>query len=183
MVNTLPELITTERLTLRVAKPGDGVILNEGVLESIDQLVPWLPWASPTPSAEDSELACRKAYARFLLNEDLMMLFLLRDTGVIIGASGLHRVNWKLRQFEVGYWGRTKFGGLGLMTEGVRALSDYALTVLAASRVHLTVDDRNLGSCRLAERAGFSLEGILRNESLDMKGQLRNIRIYARVTS
>lgn len=67
------------------------------------------------------------------------------------------------------------------MTEGVRALADHALGPLAASRVTILCDDRNTPSWRLAERAGFQLEGILRNDRLDLSGRLRDTRVYSRV--
>jgi RimJ/RimL family protein N-acetyltransferase len=65
------------------------------------------------------------------------------------------------------------------MTEGVRALADYALAELSANCVFLTCDERNLRSCRLAERAGFQLEGVMRRERLDLQKQPRNTSIYA----
>jgi len=83
--------------------------------------------------------------------------------------------------FEVGYWGRTRFMGQGLVTEGVRALASHALTALGASRVFLTTDERNVRSWRLAERAGFELEGTLRNDRKNLEGTLRNTRVYSRV--
>jgi len=67
------------------------------------------------------------------------------------------------------------------VTEGVRALADHALDRLAATRVFLTTDDRNIASWRLAERAGFELEGILRNERRDLAGGLRDTRVYSRI--
>lgn len=180
-MSQFPEALETERLVLRVARPGDGAVLNQAVVESIEQLSPWLPWAVPTPSVNDSEDACRKAYARFLLKEDLMLLIFLRDQPVLVGATGLHRVNWRLRQFEVGYWGRTQYGKAGLLTEAVRALSEHALVALDAVRVHIRVDDLNVPSWRLAERAGFKLEGVLRNEIQDGDGTFRNLRVYSRI--
>lgn len=181
MLNELPEHIETKRLLIRGAKPGDGQVFNEAVLESIERLAPWLGWVTPRPTVQESEHACRKAYARFLIDEDLMAFFFLRDSGALVGGGGLHNANWKSRQFQVGYWGRTTYAGSGLVTEGVRALTEYALNKLLASRVYLTTDDRNIASWRLAERAGFQLEGILRNERFDLAGQLRNTRVYARV--
>jgi RimJ/RimL family protein N-acetyltransferase len=177
----LPEQIQTERLLVRVARPGDGVAFNEALIESMDALALWLSWVSPAPTQEQSELSCRHAYARFLLNEDLMALFFLRSTGQLVGGSGLHDANWDLRQFEVGYWGRTRYAGQGFICEGVRALSEHALRVNKASRVYLTTDEENVGSWRLAERAGFQLEGTLRNERRNLAGKLRNTRVYARV--
>ena len=181
MLNTLPEQLETERLIVRVARPGDGEMFNQAVIESHERLAPWLSWVTPQPTVEESELDCRRAYARFLLNEDLMALFLRRNSGVLVGGSGLHNANWKLRQFEVGYWGRTAYAGSGLVTEGVRALAEHALIKLQASRVYLTTDDRNTASWRLAERAGFQFEGVLRNERLNLAGDLRNTRVYSRV--
>lgn len=181
MSDQLPEELETERLRVRVARPGDGPLFHEAIVESLPALSPWLGWVTPAPTPDQSEFSCRRAYARFLLNEDLMALFFRKSDGALVGGSGLHKANWQLRQFEVGYWGRTRYAGQGLMTEGVRALADHALSVLRASRVYLTTDERNTQSWRLAERAGFELEGTLRNERLDLQGTLRNTRVYARV--
>jgi len=183
LLNKLPEQLETARLVVRVARPGDGAAFNEAVVDSIGKLAPWLSWVTPPPSLEASETSCRRAYARFLLDEDLMALFFLKSNGVLVGGSGLHDADWTLRRFEMGYWGRSGHGGQGLVTEGVRCLADHALDVLGASRVFLTTDERNIGSWRLAERAGFTLEGTLRNERLDLEGRFRNTRVYARVAA
>jgi RimJ/RimL family protein N-acetyltransferase len=181
MLNMLPEQLETERLIVRVARPGDGQTFNHAVIESHERLAPWLAWVTPQPTVEASESSCRKAYARFLLNEDLMALFIERDSGALVGGGGLHNPNWKLRQFEIGYWGRTAYARSGLVTEGVRALAEHALVKLQASRVYLTTDDRNTASWRLAEKAGFQVEGILRNERLNLSGEFRSTRFYSRV--
>lgn len=176
-----PEEIESARLIVRVARPGDGAMFNRAIVQSSEHLKPWLGWAYPPPTLEESELRCRHAHARFLLNEDLMVFFIEKESGELAGGSGLHKANWTLRHFEMGYWGRTGFLGAGLITEGVRALADHALQALGATRVFLTTDERNVASWKLAERAGFQLEGTLRNERLDLQGKLRNTRIYSRV--
>jgi RimJ/RimL family protein N-acetyltransferase len=116
-----------------------------------------------------------------LLNEDLLALLLLRDTGALVGASGLHKADWKLRRFEVGYWGHSAYAGRGLITEGVRALAEHALAHLGAVRVVLKTDDLNTRSWQLAERAGFQLESIVLNEQADASGCLRSTCTYSRV--
>lgn len=178
--NFLPEQIDTPRLIIRVAKPGDGIAFQDAIAASHAELAPWLGWVTPLPTPQESELKCRRAYARYLLNEDLMALFILKHNGALIGGSGLHNADWTARKFEVGYWCRTGYGGQGLMTEGVKALADHALDTLGANRVFLTVDQVNTRSCALAERAGFVLEGVLINERLNLQGQVRNTCIYAR---
>lgn len=178
---TLPEEIESDRLIIRVARPGDGAVFNAAIVESLSHLSPWLGWVTPAPTIQQSEESCCTAHARYLRNEDLMALFFLKECGSLVGGSGLHDANWDLRQFEIGYWGRTAFSGRGLITEGVRALADHALSSLNASRVFLTTDDLNIASWKLAERAGFQMEGILRNERKNLAGTLRNTRVYSRV--
>ncbi|GAB3256296.1 GNAT family N-acetyltransferase [Chitinimonas naiadis] len=181
MQNQLPEQLESARLIIRVARPGDGAMFNQAIAESSEDLKHWLGWVYPAPTPEASERDVRRAHARFLMNEDLMAFFIDKASGQLVGGSGLHKANWPLRQFEVGYWCRKGWGGKGLITEGVRTLSDHALDVLAANRVFLTTDDRNIASWRLAERAGFVLEGTLRNERYDLQGNLRNTRVYSRI--
>ena len=182
-LNLLPERLESPRLVIRVARPGDGAAFHEAVHASLPELAPWLGWVTPAPTLEQSELNCRRAHARYLLNEDLMVFFFDKASGVLVGGSGLHGADWTNRRFEVGYWARSGHGGQGLMTEGVRALADHALQVLGAHRVFLTCDDRNVRSWQLAERAGFTLEGLLRHERLDLQGRLRDTRVYARVSA
>ncbi len=177
------ESIESEHLIIRVATPEDGKMFNEAIVESADHLKDWLAWVSPVPTLDESVFSCRRAYARYLLNEDLMVFFILKSNGELIGGSGLHNANWMLRQFEVGYWGRTKYAGQGLMTEGVRALTQHALKDLNANRVFLTTDEKNTASWKLAERAGFALEGVLRLDRLDLQGNLRNTRLYSMVSN
>ena len=180
-LDQLPESLETDRLLVRVARPGDGAMFNAAIVESCEQLKPWLGWVYPPPSLAESEASCRRAYARFLLNEDLMAFFIDKASGALVGGSGLHHADWQLRQFEVGYWGHSRFLGKGFITEGVAALTEYALQQLGANRVFLTTDELNMASWRLAERAGFQLEGTLRNDRLNIQGQLRNTRVYSRV--
>ncbi|RYD67480.1 MAG: N-acetyltransferase [Verrucomicrobiaceae bacterium] len=181
MASTLPEQIESERLIIRVARPGDGIAFNEAITESLTELSPWLGWVTPPPTPEDSERSCCRAHERFMRNEDLMAFFFLKDGGTLVGGSGLHDANWDLGHFEVGYWGRSSFCGRGLITEGVRALTDHALDKLNSTRVFLTTDTLNVASWKLAERAGFELEGILRNERRNLSGGLRDTRVYSRI--
>ena len=181
--NTFPEQLLSERLLIRVAKPGDGPAYNAAVVGSLPELAPWLHWATVAPTLEVSEQACRHAHGCFLLDEDLMAFFFERSSGSLIGGGGLHKADWKLRKFEIGYWCKTGSGGRGLITEAVNAMSEYAMNVLCANRLVLTVDDRNIRSWRLAERTGFVFEGTHRNADFGPDGKLRDLRVYAKTAA
>ena len=67
------------------------------------------------------------------------------------------------------------------MTEAVGALADMALGLLGMERLEIRCDSRNDRSGRVAERCGFQLEGVLRRDSRDAGGGLRDTRVYARL--
>jgi RimJ/RimL family protein N-acetyltransferase len=181
----VPERIDTERLVLRAPRRGDGALVNDAVRASLAELSPWMPWAGTMPSVDDSEAHCRRQQARFILREDFVLLIFLRQAdgseGEFVGGTGLHRIDWPLRRFEIGYWRKTGCEGRGLLTEAVCAVARLAFDVLAARRVEIRMDDSNSASWRLAERAGFTLEAILRFDAATPQGEPRSTRVYARV--
>jgi RimJ/RimL family protein N-acetyltransferase len=81
-------------------------------------------------------------------------------TGRVVGSIGL---TWDESRdvAEIGYWSRADVRGRGVMTRALRLLVRYALGS-GAERVQLRADVLNVPSRRVAEKAGFTLEGVLR---------------------
>jgi RimJ/RimL family protein N-acetyltransferase len=175
----LPERIETRRLVLRTPRPGDGPIVNEAVLETIEALQRWMAWSVPTPTVEQSEQWCRKAAADFIARKRLAFLsFSRQEPAAFVGSNAIHAVDWDVPRFEIGYWVRRRQEGQGYVTEAATALARFAFEALGARRVEIRMDDRNERSWRVAERLGFRLEGVLRNECREA-GKLRDTRVYA----
>jgi RimJ/RimL family protein N-acetyltransferase len=97
--------------------PGDGSEFNTAKLESADELRPWMEWAREKPTVRQSEEDVRRARAAFLERSDLMLLLFSKGTDTLVGSSGLHRIDWRVPKFEIGYWCRTRFTGHGYITE------------------------------------------------------------------
>lgn len=178
----IAEQIETERLLIRCPRAGDGAAVCEAVRETLADLRAWpasLPWALAEPSVDSSEAFCREGHAAYRARTDLPMLLFLKAGNVYVGGSGLHRIDWRLPKFEIGYWCRKRFQGQGLMTEAVAAIAAFALGGLGARRVTSLPDAANLPSRRVAERAGFLLEGIMRSERVTPAGEARDTCLYA----
>jgi RimJ/RimL family protein N-acetyltransferase len=181
ILRNFPDHLTTERLLIRAPRPGDGAVLNAAVRESWEALQPWMPWASgPPPALVDSEQTVREAYARFIRREDLWLLLFHEESNALVGSSGLHRINWDVPRFEIGYWVRTSYGGQGYITEAVRAITAFAFGVLDARRVEIRCDARNERSAAVARRAGYPLEAVLHNDDRHhATGELRDTLVFA----
>ena len=67
------------------------------------------------------------------------------------------------------------------MTEAVKGVTKLAIDLLHCERVEIRTDGRNERSRRVAERAGFLLDGLLRNEGRDIEGCLRDMAVFSRI--
>ena len=161
----VPGRIDTARLALRMPRAGDGPALNAAVRASVELLRPWAAWATPLPSVAESESYCRQQHARFILRTELVMLIYERGSdghdGPVLGATALHAIDWVARRFELGYWRRVGLDGWGVAGEAVEAMTRMAMERLDAQRIEIRMDEDNLRSRRVAERAGYAFEQVL----------------------
>jgi ribosomal-protein-serine acetyltransferase len=111
----------------------------------------------------------------------LPLLAFLKGSDTLVVSSGLHRIDWDVPRFEIGYWARTPYTGQGYVTETVRGLTNFAFHTLEAKRVEIRCDANNERSAAVARRAGFTHEGTLRFEARDhLTKELRDTVIFAR---
>ncbi|MFX3623247.1 MAG: GNAT family N-acetyltransferase [Ectobacillus sp.] len=176
-----PSEFHTERLFIRMPLPGDGKAVYEAINESIEELKPWMPFAHKEQTEQEVEANIRDAHIKFLRREDLRLLVFLKETGELVASSGLHRINWDVPKFEIGYWIRSRFSKKGYMTEAVAGIAEFAFTELGANRLEIRCDAKNARSRAIPERLGFKLEGILENDDVSVDGsELRDTCIYAK---
>lgn len=86
----------------------------------------------------------------------------LEDYNQYIGTISLNAIDWINRKGEVGYMiGEETHWGLGIATEAVKLVTDYALQRLNLNKVEAGVVDENGGSIKVLERNGFKEYGVI----------------------
>ncbi|SRR3712207_2592087 len=71
--------------------------------------------------------------------------------------------------FEMGYLLHPDYWHQGIMTEAASALLEVSFTLLKLHKVEISCYDYNMGSRRIAEKLGFTLEATIRDRK-DAKG-------------
>ena len=87
----------------------------------------------------------------------------LDDDGGFLGVGLAPHVDAEAREVELGYIVAREARGRGVATEMVRQLTRWAFAELDALRVYLLIDAENLASLRVAERCGYTHEGVMRS--------------------
>jgi RimJ/RimL family protein N-acetyltransferase len=99
-----------------------------------------------------------------------------------LGSTGLMRFDWEELRGEIGYWVSPGARSAGIATRTVKLLSRWAVLDLGLGRLALHVDTDNLPSQRVAERAGFAREGVLRSFE-QRKGRRYDLVVFSLVAS
>lgn len=176
----IPMPVKTERLTLRGVLPEHADALFEAKEETHEDLNRWMPWAHERDTLENTRKMMGEAAQKFENREDLMILAFDRNDGHFIGSSGLHRMDWRMRIFEIGYWVRSSETGKGYASEIANALTRYAFGALNASKVTIAHAGGNDASRRVIEKLGFEKEGVFKRDKMLPNGTVFDIHWYAR---
>lgn len=98
----VPLQLETERLILRASlKKGDGIIVNQAIKDSFNELKAWLPFAQVLPTVEETEINLRNAHINFLKRESFRFLIFHKDTNDFIGTMSLHGIDWDIPKSEI----------------------------------------------------------------------------------
>jgi RimJ/RimL family protein N-acetyltransferase len=118
--------------------------------------------AVPSPYTEEDARAFLAVQEADLESGRQLALAAVDSADVVLGGLGLSNFDWPDRRGEIGYWVAPEARGRGTGTRAVRLLSTWALADLGLERLELLVNPGNAASQTLAERAGFTREGLLR---------------------
>jgi RimJ/RimL family protein N-acetyltransferase len=107
----------------------------------------------------------------------------LKDTGEFAAQVYIGVVNPTLPEFEVGYIADVDHEGQGFVTEAVRGALNWLFNDLGASRVRLECDETNVRSIRVAERCGFTRDGLRRETKRHPDGTYTGDLLYSLLKS
>lgn len=126
-------------------------------------------------------LADAESFIRSRLDADKNEAFAwaITDNGRVIGSIGIFRKgNIHRLTAEMGYYLAEDFWGKGIATEAVREAVSYVFLHTDIVRVYAEPFARNLASCRVLEKAGFTFEGVLRKNAIK-NGEILDMRLYS----
>ena len=178
----VPMPIRTPRRLIRPKQVGDGAITSAAVAETWDELHKWMRWAEDRDAftAESMEIRNRHVMASIIMREGIELIGVEAATGTAVIWCGFHDIDWRGRQCDIGYWVRKSAQGQGFATEAANALVRYAFGALGMLRIGLGHSGGNEASRRIAERLGFSFEGIQRGANILPRGKYADKYCYAR---
>ncbi len=169
------EAVLSDGVRLRVLQESDAEELYHLIDANRQYLARWLPWA------EEQTLEMTRDFIRLtrrqLASNDGVQTAVIID-GRIAGSIGAHGISWTDESTSLGYWLAEEFQGRGVMTAAARTYTDHAFECWRLNRVELQAAVNNTKSCRVAERLGFTREGI-RRQAEKVGGRRHDLVVYS----
>ncbi|WP_426247380.1 GNAT family N-acetyltransferase [Nocardioides sp. LHG3406-4] len=178
---TRPVRVPFDDLVLRQFEPGDEAQLSAAFADA--RLQRWHP--VPVDAEAEAAFADRRndwgtgTHAAWVVAE--------ADgddgPGRLLGSVSLQEIDVEGGDAEIGYWLAPWARGRGVATRSVLAATSWAYSALGLHRVYLYHSVENTASCAVAGRAGFLLEGTLRQSFRYQDGRLHDEHLHARLSS
>lgn len=170
--------IETRRLIIRCYQPKDAKPLKKAVDQSIDHLMPWMPWAKHEPETLQKKIAqIRKWRGQFDLGEDYTFGIFDKEERTLVGSTGLHTRLGKGAR-EIGYWIHVDYLRSGYATEAVTALTKVGFEIERLDRIEIHCSPDNTRSLAIPEKLGYLYEGTRENVEIDAYGNTGKAMIW-----
>ena len=147
-----------------------GIIRNKKVQDNLRDGIPY-PYRK-----EDADIFIKEMITPV---SGQIYPFAITVDGELAGSIAVYRRdNIHFRTGELGYYLGERFWGKGVGTEAVKQICSYIFKYTDIIRIFAEPFAENKASCRVLEKAGFQMEGILRCNAVK-NGKVMDMKLYA----
>lgn len=165
-----------DEITLRELRGSDAPLISNACNDPDTQR--WLPL--PSPYTLKDAMWYIEEFAKKAQTSGNGIVFAIEAKNNFVGCIDVKRAEWLNRDCEIGYWTAPEQRGYGYMTRALDVLSKWVLSEQGFCRVEVRAAVENLASQRVAEKAGFTREGIARKAGRVHTGRV-DLVIFSRV--
>lgn len=126
----------------------------------------WLPFVQETRTVFDTH----NFVDDYLRNHPQDLTFIVFYFNQPVGMVGLRDSDSDNQRTEIGFWISEKYQHKGIISISCKALIKFLFSELDYNRIQLRAATNNLKSRAVAERLGFTIEGIERDGELHSNG-------------
>jgi ribosomal-protein-serine acetyltransferase len=166
------------RLELTSVQHTEG--LYEALNNSRQHLSAFLPWVDKMQTVNDFRNYIKNCELLYEEKKEVSFVMLYDETPV--GRIGLHHMNLQNKNASVGYWLTKNMEGKGIVIRSCKELLAYGFEVLELNRIELKAAVENLRSRAVAEKLGFTKEGIAREAEL-VNNRFLDLTLYSMLSS
>jgi ribosomal-protein-serine acetyltransferase len=154
------QLKVDDEISLVLAEERHAQAMTDLIVRNQARLARWEPWAEHPATLDGTRAYIRAALDDFVRGRQISTILALDGGRQFIGRCGM-RINPHMGSGDIGYWIDGDYEGRGITSRAARALVSCVFDELGLSKVELRTSVANARSRALAERLGFTFEGVM----------------------
>ena len=136
---------------------------------------------SKTKTPEDTKLFVSEIIKKSEAKTYLPFVIVDTSTQQIIGYIDVKSIDWNIPKAELGCFIDEKYAGQGISNKALSKITEYCFDVLKFNKLFLRTHQDNISSRRIAEKNGFEVEGVIRQDYKTTKGELVDLIYYGKL--
>ncbi|AMV63111.1 Ribosomal-protein-L7p-serine acetyltransferase [Pediococcus damnosus] len=155
----------------------DAKQLFELVDNSRKSMQVWLPWVANLKTVDDEIKFLKHVNVNFGTGESLNVAIYQKQQPV--GMISFNHIKRNNMSTDIGYWLAESARGQGIMHQAVLAMVKIGFEDYGLNRLEIEAAVGNHESNHVAQKAGFKLEGTLREDILLLDGRYHDHNLYS----
>lgn len=171
--------LKTKRLILRKPKESDWKDIVEGIGDF--EVSKWLLKVPYPYAKKDATSFIKRKISKWKEKtpDDYLFFIELKSEKKVIGAIGIHKIDYFSKIGETGSWINKKYWRNGYMSEAKIAVNNFAFNTLKLRRLDSPVFTDNIASNATQLKMGYKLEGMKRKAGISKaSGKIHDENIY-----
>jgi RimJ/RimL family protein N-acetyltransferase len=176
-----PIKLESDRLLIRNYSIKDAPALFELVKNNIDLLKDYFPMSvEQNTSIPNSRKYILQRHSD-RKKEKSLFAGIFTPEGRLIGQICAKDINWRVPKCEAGYFLDKNFHGKGLAKEAIELFTEHCFRKLGIIKITLRIEPQNTISKILAEKSGFKMIGLAKNDFRSSTGRLMDCELWEKV--
>jgi ribosomal-protein-alanine N-acetyltransferase len=142
----------------------DSVELHNFILSNTERLKKYFPVTLSNNSTLEKTTEYIVTKNREIEERSNFTFAIRNEKSIIIGLMILKKIDWTTKMGEFAYCIGSNYEGKGYTSKAVNEMMQFALNELQLKTLQIIAHKTNIGSCKVAEKSGFTWKRTLLNE-------------------
>jgi len=169
-----------KRIYIKLIEENEHETLYQLVNQNKANLIRYFPITVKKNETIEATKAYLKGFKERIANKEIYP-FGIYDQEMLIGILYIKAIEWKIAKCELGYFLHQAYQGKGITSKAVEEGLKFCFEKLNMNKVYLRIDPVNTASIKIAEKNGFTKEGLLRQEFKIETGELVDVLYYGKL--
>lgn len=111
--------------------------------------------------------------------------FVIVDTAIQkpVGYTDIKSIDWNIPKAEMGFFIDENYEGKGIVSKAVSKIIEHCFETLQMKKLFLRTHEKNIASRKVAEKNGFTVEGIIKCDYKTTSGVMVDLMYYGLLKS